>query len=165
MIHPRRKRAVFALLLLVAQASRAGAEDRKTPLVQRAPPQQVPLQTKRSLPKSDPPKTWLGLRLPAFIAFGVGGLGTGGALATRLATSSSLQSAECGSSCMDARISRNETLSTTSTVLAGVAAAGIGTGIVLLLLSPSRPERSNLAPALRLRVSTQKAVAGVVWKF
>jgi hypothetical protein len=164
MIHPRRKRAVFAFLLLVAQASRAAAEDRKTP-VQRAPPLQIPLQIKRTLPKSDPPKTWLGLRLPAFIAFGVGGLGTGGAIVTRLATSSSLQSAECGSSCMDARISRNETLSTTSTVLAGVAAAGIGTGIVLLLLSPSRPERSSLAPALRLRVSSQRAIAGVVWKF
>jgi hypothetical protein len=76
-----------------------------------------------------------------------------------------MQNADCGANCSDARVARSKTLSFTSTVLAGVAAAGVGTGIVLLLCSPSDSERVGLAPALKLRVGSQKAVAGVLWKF
>ena len=152
---------------MVVHASRADADDRKNPA---EPPETVrpaPLAAVRNAPNALParPTTLLGLRLPAFIAFGVGGLSTGGAVATKLAAMSSAQNSDCGASCSDARVARSKTLSATSTVLAGVAAAGIGTGIVLWLCSPADSERGGLAPALRFRVSTQKAVAGVVWKF
>jgi hypothetical protein len=54
---------------------------------------------------------------------------------------------------------------TASTIFAGVAAAGIGTGIVVLLCSPPEAERGGLLPTLRLKVTAQRAVAGVTWKF
>jgi hypothetical protein len=101
--------------------------------------------------------------LPAFIAFGVAGMSTGGALATMLAAHSN--EADCGSKCSDARVARSRTLYSTSRVLAGVAAAGIGAGVVLVLSAPSEPERRSLVPALRIKFSGTRAVAGVVWKF
>lgn len=159
--------AATASLIVAVYASHAAAETPKNPAVP-ASAQQAALAPGRltlSAPQPAQPFRLFGLRLPAFIAFGVGGLSTGGAVATRIAANSNIQSADCGSKCSDARVARSKTLSFTSTVLAGVAAAGVGTGIVLLLCSPSDSERVGLAPALKLRVSSQKAVAGVVWKF
>jgi hypothetical protein len=107
----------------------------------------------------------LGLRLPAFIAFGVAGMSTGGALATMIAAHSSLASPDCGSKCSDARVARSRSLAATSKILAGVAAAGIGTGIVLVFSAPRERERRGLVPSLRVKVSANRAVAGVIWKF
>jgi hypothetical protein len=160
--------AAIACLVVVLHASQAAAENPKNPAVSAHSVQQAPLAPGRltlSAPAPARPFRLFGLRLPAFIAFGVGGLSTGGAVATRIAANSTIQNADCGANCSDARVARSKTLSLTSTVLAGVAAAGVGTGIVLLLCSPSDSERVGLAPALKLRVSSQKAVAGVVWKF
>jgi hypothetical protein len=160
--------AASACLIGVFHASHAAAESPQIPAVSARAAQQpalAPVRLTLAAPQPAPPFRLFGLRLPAFIAFGVGGLSTGGAVATRIAASSSTQNADCGANCSDARVARSKTLSFTSTVLAGVAAAGIGTGIVLLLCSPSDSERVGLAPALKLRVGTQKAVAGMVWKF
>jgi hypothetical protein len=99
------------------------------------------------------------IRLPSFL--GLGGTGSPGAL--KVAPSQSVRSIECGKQCTQGRT--NRTLSTTSTVLAGVAAVGISAGIVLLLSNPRRSEQSVLVPTLRVRLSTEKAFAGAVWKF
>lgn len=105
-------------------------------------------------------------RLPAFIAFGVGGLGASGALATGLMASGRYNDpANCASQCDEGRAASSRTLAITSAVLTGVAAAGIGVGVVLLLANPAHSERNRLVPALRLKLSAEKAAAGAVWKF
>jgi hypothetical protein len=105
------------------------------------------------------------LRLPAFIALGVGGLSAGGALVTGVAASAGRDhydpKRDCGSRC-ESVADRNLTL--TTKILAGVAAAGVGTGVVLLLTAP-RTERPTLSPSLGIGVSTQKAVARATWQF
>jgi len=97
---------------------------------------------------------------------GVGGLSATGALAAGLIANGRYNDpANCSSHCNDGHMVSNRTLAVTSGVLAGVAAAGIGAGVVLLLTEPAHSERSNLVPKLRLKVSAQKAAAGAVWTF
>jgi hypothetical protein len=106
------------------------------------------------------------IRLPAFIAFGVGGLGASGALATGLMAGGRYNDpTNCTNHCGDGHAVSSRALATTSAVLAGVAAAGIGAGIVLLLTTPARPEKNPLVPALRLKLTAEKAAAGAVWRF
>lgn len=52
-----------------------------------------------------------------------------------------------------------------SRVLAGVASAGLATGVVLVIVKPSRPDERGLVPSLRLRVGGERAVALARWKF
>jgi hypothetical protein len=54
---------------------------------------------------------------------------------------------------------------TASMVLAGVGALGVLTGVVLTVTQPERPERPSLAPALRLKLSGQRALASADWRF
>jgi tetratricopeptide (TPR) repeat protein len=106
------------------------------------------------------------IRLPAFIALGVGGLGASGALATGLIVNGRYNDpSNCTHRCDDGHAISSRALTITSGVLAGVAAAGIGAGVVLLLTKPAHSERSRLVPALRLKVSAEKAAAGAVWRF
>jgi hypothetical protein len=53
--------------------------------------------------------------------------------------------------------------------LAGVAAAGVGAGVVLALIAPPRnaalPPRSPLTPGFDIDVAAQRLAASAVWKF
>jgi hypothetical protein len=105
-------------------------------------------------------------RLPAFIAFGVGGLSASGAIATGLIANGRYNDpSNCSTHCTDSHTLSSRTLAVTSGILAGVAAAGIGAGVVLLLTKPAHAERNRLVPALRLKLSAEKAAAGAVWRF
>jgi hypothetical protein len=55
--------------------------------------------------------------------------------------------------------------STVRTMLAGAAAAGVGTGVVLALTAPPRPAKTPLTPGLKLGVAPQKLSAAVIWSF
>lgn len=107
---------------------------------------------------------FLGLRLPTFIAFGVGGLGAGGAVVTRLAASGPQPDPKlgCNSHCSDG----SHTLGMTSTILAGIAGAAVGTGLVLALSEHGkRGKQLALAPVLKMSVSPSKAAASASWSF
>lgn len=114
-----------------------------------------------SLPSS-PPKP--ALHLPAFIA-GMGSLGTGGAFGIGGAGSGRRDDPrlDCGARCFGYR-DTSDALSLTTKVLSGVAAAGVGAGLVLLLAAP-RKERAGFVPSLGISLSGSKATARVTWKF
>jgi len=104
----------------------------------------------------------LGLRFPEFLAFGIGGLGAGGAVVTRLAASAPYTDPKlgCNGRCADGA----HTLSATSTILAGLAVGAVGTGVVLALSGSTR-ETKPLAPVLKMSVSPSRAAASASWTF
>jgi hypothetical protein len=134
-----------------------------SPLI-AAPPQALPDAALADAPRTQ--RRSSGIRLPAFIALGVGGLGASGALATGLIVNGRYNDpANCTHRCDDGHAISSRALTITSGVLAGVAAAGIGAGVVLLLAKPAHSERNGFVPALRLKLTAEKAAAGAVWRF
>ncbi len=106
----------------------------------------------------------LGIRLPAFIALSVGGLGAGGAVVTRIASNwpSTDLKGSCNGHCTDGA----HTLQTTSTILTGIAVAAAGTGVVLALSNPGHaPKHLASLPVLGMSVSASKAAASASWTF
>jgi hypothetical protein len=111
-----------------------------------------------------PEKLILGLRLPTFIAFGLGGLSAGGALATSYAATRGNDPTTCDSRCTDRGV-RQRALLVTTGVLTGMAAAGVGVGITFMLKAPKDPARDAIRPRFDLGLSGEKAVAKVGWVF
>lgn len=91
-------------------------------------------------------------RLPAVIAFGIGGLAAGGAVVTGVLASSEYDDAEksCSPRCSDAQVRDGKTLALTSTILTGVAAVGVGVGLTLWLTSSPSAESGAGTPRLRV---------------
>lgn len=110
------------------------------------------------------PKLVLGLRLPTFIAFGVGGLSASAAVATHLFAGMSAQYGDPNRGCIGHCGSSSSTLATTSTICASIAAAAVGTGVALMLFEPKR-EAPTFAPALKVSLSGSKAAATAAWSF
>ena len=72
----------------------------------------------------------------------------------------------CGSSCAEQHhgsLSRNRVV--TGAVIGGVAAVGIGAGLIVLLTQGSRSEAPSAIPDLQVRLSGQKGAASVRWRF
>jgi hypothetical protein len=111
-----------------------------------------------------PEKLILGVRLPTFIAFGLGGLSAGGALATSYAATRGNDPTTCDSRCTERHV-RQKALLVTTGVLTGMAAAGVGIGITLMVKAPKNPARDAIRPRFDLGLSGQKAVAKVGWVF
>jgi hypothetical protein len=166
MLEPRHRRAASVLSLAISTTSLVRAEG-----AQRGAQPKLSMPARTAAPRAAlraPPRQVRrsSFRLPAFMALGVGGLGASGALATGLLASGRYNDpANCTTHCNDDRTISNRTLALTSGILAGVAAAGISAGVVLLLVNPARTEKFSLVPALRLKLSTGKAAAGAVWTF
>ena len=114
------------------------------------------------VPRSEP--RILGLRLPTFIAFGLGGLSAGGAIATSVAATRGNDPSSCDSRCTEHGV-RQKALLTTTGVLTGMAAAGVGIGITLMIKAPKDTKRDAIRPRFDLGLSGQKAVAKVGWVF
>jgi len=106
----------------------------------------------------------LGLRLPTVIAFGLSGLSAGGAVATGVAAKRGNDPDTCDSRCTERGV-RQRALFITTGVLTGMAAAGVGVGITLMLKAPKDPRRDAIRPRFDLGLSGQKAVAKVGWVF
>jgi hypothetical protein len=101
-----------------------------------------------------------GIRMPSFIAL------PGSVLPAVLPKHAALGAGltECVTHCVERR-SSDPGMSRASAVLAGLASAGLATGLVLVLATPGRSENVNLLPAFRLRVSGQRALASARWRF
>ena len=146
---------------------KATAEPVKPGAVKISKPPQ-PRHLRLSAPVFEAPprreKLILGLRLPTFIAFGLGGLSAGGALATSVAATRGNDPNSCDSRCTDRGV-RQKALLVTTGVLTGMAAAGVGIGITLMLKAPKNPMRDAIRPRFDLGLSGEKAVAKVGWVF
>jgi hypothetical protein len=106
----------------------------------------------------------LGMRLPAFIAFGLSGISAGGAVATGIAAARGNDPKTCDSRCTEHGV-RDRALLLTTGVLTGLAAAGLTVGITFMLKAPSNPSRDAIRPRLDFGVSDTKAVAKIGWVF
>ena len=104
-----------------------------------------------------------GLRIPTLIAFGLGGLSAGGAVATNLYARHGNDPVSCDS-CADQNVKRGALL-VTSGVLTGLAAAGVGVGIAFMIKASKDPTRDGIRPRFDVGLSGQKAVAKVGWNF
>jgi hypothetical protein len=104
------------------------------------------------------------LQLPTFIAFGLGGISAGGAVATGYIARRGNDPASCDSRCTERAVTQKRLLLTTG-VLAGMAATGVGIGITLMLKAPRNPRRDAIRPRFDLGLSGEKAVAKVGWVF
>jgi len=105
-----------------------------------------------------------GMRLPTLIAFGLGGISAGGAVATGLAAARGNDPTTCDSRCTEHGV-RQKALLLTTGVLTGMAAAGVTIGFTLMFKAPKRPTRDAICPRFDLGVSDTKAVAKVGWVF
>jgi hypothetical protein len=71
----------------------------------------------------------------------------------------------CGSSCVEHHGSPPRNRVVTGAVITGVAAVGIGAGLVVLLSQASRNDAPSAIPDFDVRLSGQKAGATVRWRF
>lgn len=106
-------------------------------------------------------------RLPAFIAFGVGGVAAGAAVITGIVADSDYSGAKssCSPACSDSQLSSGRALALTSTILTGVAIVGVGVGVTLLLTSGPDPAQTSLVPRLHLAGAPSAAHADATWRF
>jgi hypothetical protein len=111
------------------------------------------------------PPTRVKLQLPTFLAFGLGAVSAGGAVATSFAAKRSNEPTNCDSRCTERAAGTEKRLLIATGVLSGMAAAGVGIGITLMLKAPKDPRRDAIRPRFDLGLSAQKAVAKVGWVF
>jgi tetratricopeptide (TPR) repeat protein len=90
-------------------------------------------------------------KLPAFIAFGIGGAGAVTAVVTGILANSEYRNAEdeCSPRCSDEQVATGKTLAWVSTIATGVAVVGAGVGITLFLTS-SGDGAAATAPTIRV---------------
>lgn len=109
-------------------------------------------------------------RVPAYVAFGLGGLAAAGAVLTGVLAQSEYDNAksECAPSCSDDELSSGKSLALTSTILTGVAVVGAGVGAVLWMTaggSAEQPAPSAKRPRIDVMLAPGSASASAAWKF
>ncbi|HEX6766466.1 MAG TPA: tetratricopeptide repeat protein [Polyangiaceae bacterium] len=105
-------------------------------------------------------------RMPAYVAFGVGGVAAIGAVVTGIMANSKYQAAksDCSPACSDAELSSGRTLATVSTIATGVAVVGAGFGLVLWLSTPSS-EAAAASAQLRIGLGSGGPRAEAAFEF
>jgi hypothetical protein len=105
------------------------------------------------------------VQLPSFIS--IGGLGpSNGVRSIVEARGGGPSSSDCGARCVgggNGHVPRDRAVA--AAIATGVAAAGIGVGLVIFLTKHSRADEKTGVPEFRLKVSGQKAGASAVWRF
>ena len=133
-----------------------------------APPPPVPVPTTAPTAAAPPPPSSAPNRTPAFIAFGVGGAAAIGAVVTGLVANGKYTDAEkhCKPNCPDSTVDSIESMALVSTVLTGVAVAGVGVGALLLLTSGgSRESATGPKPSIAGGVGPQGGKLEATWRF
>ncbi|HEY3497778.1 MAG TPA: tetratricopeptide repeat protein [Polyangiaceae bacterium] len=148
---PEGEHAETTRLRIQNLAKRAEAEAAPPPPAPAPPPPPPPPAAAAPAPAPAPRRDSGASHLPAYIAFGAGGLGAVTALVTGILANSKYQSAkdECSPKCTDDEVSSGRTLAWVSTAATGVAILGAGLGVTLLLTS-SGGSTAATAPALRV---------------
>jgi hypothetical protein len=105
-------------------------------------------------------------RLPAYIAFGVGGLAAAGAVLTGVLAQTEYDDAKagCAPNCTDDDVASGKSLAVTSTILTGVAVVGVSIGAVLWFTG--EPRRTGRAGwDVRVGGAPHGARAEALWRF
>lgn len=129
----------------------------------KAPPPPPPTATAAAPAPTPAPD-----RLPAYVAFGVGGLAAAGAVLTGVLAQSEYDDAkeQCAPSCSDDELANGRALALTSTILTGVAVVSVGVGTVLWFTQTPGERPPNAARwDLRVRTDGHGARASAVWRF
>lgn len=137
-----------------------------------AEPPTAPAPAPRPVPTpvpavSSPPVLARPSRTPMFVAFGVGAIASGGAVLTGVLAQSAYDQAksDCSPRCSDSELAGGRALALTSTLLTGVALAGVGVGVTLLLLEAPRDAPAAGSLALRVVPDAAGARASAAWSF
>jgi len=109
-------------------------------------------------------------RIPAYVAFGVGGAGLLTAVITGLVANGEYQSAkdECSPNCSDDDVATGRTLALVSTITTGLAVIGAGVGITLLLTEPDTTTGTGTTPAgasVSLGIAPEGVRGSASWRF
>lgn len=131
------------------------------------PPPAPPAAALGTPPAAEPAKS---NRLPAYIAFGVGGAGLVTAVVTGLVANGEYQSAkdQCSPNCSDDDVSTGRTMALVSTVATGVAVIGAGVGVTLLLTeadAASGRRGGRNAASVSLGVTHAGVQGSASWRF
>lgn len=147
---PEGEHAETTRLRIQNLAKRAEAQAAPSPAA-APPPPPPPVTAKTPLPPPPPPRDTGSSRLPAYVAFGVGGAGAVTAIVTGIIANAKYQSAKdvCSPRCTDDQLASGRTLAWVSTISTGVAIVGAGVGFTLLLTS-SGNDGAATAPALHV---------------
>jgi len=139
------------------------------PAASSAPAPAPVVTTAPTTPPAPPPAPASGPnRAPAFIAFGVGGAATIGAIVTGFVAKGRYDDADkqCKPTCPDDTVSSIKSMALISDVLSGVAVAGVGVGAILLLTSGSSQETaSGSKPAIAGGVGPHGGRLEATWRF
>ena len=152
-----------------AEATDAGAaEPSAPPATATAPEAAAPPPPPAPPPAAPPPEQ--GPNIAAYVALGVGGLAAVGAGVTGYLAESEYADAEdsCSPDCTDDELSTGRTHAWTSTILTGVAAVGVGVGLVLLLSDGEQeqpPTAAGSSPEVFVGFGPQGAAANATWRF
>jgi hypothetical protein len=120
-------------------------------------------------PSDRPSSTSAPNRVPAYVAFGVGGAAAIGAVVTGLVANGKFSDAEktCKPACSDGTVDSIKSMALVSDVLTGVAIVGVGIGAVLFFTAkPSSSEAAaSASPSLRAGVGPGGGKLDVTWRF
>jgi tetratricopeptide (TPR) repeat protein len=117
----------------------------------------------------EPPPPAAPNRLPAYVAFGVGGAAAIGALVTGIVANGKFKDAEktCKPNCSDSTVSSIKSMAVVSDILTGVAVAGVGVGAVLFFIAkPASPEAgASLRPSIIAGTGPGGTKVEATWRF
>ena len=108
-------------------------------------------------------------RTPAYVALGVGGAATIGAVVTGVIAKGKFSDAEksCKPNCNDSTVSSIKSMAVVSDILTGVAVVGLGVGAVLFFTAkPSAEQPSTGAtPTLHAGIGPRGGQLEATWRF
>jgi hypothetical protein len=135
-----------------------------------APPSQVGDSPPVAVAPTDrPSSTTSPNRVPAYVAFGVGGAAAIGAVVTGLVAKGKFSDAEktCKPSCNDGTVDSIKSMALVSDVLTAVAVVGVGIGAVLFFTAkpPSSDVASGPVPSLLAGVGPSGGKLDLTWRF
>jgi hypothetical protein len=149
---PTGEHAETTKLRLQNLEKRAAASPAPLPTPPAAEPAPTPPAAPPPPPAAAPPPTEPAPspnRIPAYVAFGVGGVGVVAAVITGIVANGEYQSNkdECSPNCSDEDVSTGRTMALVSTIATGVAVVGAGVGLTLILMEPRAPTAAGASGA------------------
>jgi hypothetical protein len=136
------------------------------PAASAGPP--APTVAPPAAPEAPPPAAGPN-RVPAYVAFGVGGAAAIGAVVTGVVASGKFSDAEkqCKPSCPDGTVDSIKSTALVSDILTGVAIAGVGVGAVLFFTARSAGSEpaAGLRPSLAGGVGPSGGKFEATWRF
>jgi tetratricopeptide (TPR) repeat protein len=145
----------------------AAAQPAPTPAAAGTEPVPTPSVQSEPLP---PPEPEPEPDVPAYVLLGIGTVSAVAAAVTGYLADDEWHKAQdaCSPNCTDAELSTGRKMAWTSTILTGVAVAGLGVGAGLLLLGSredEKPAMGRSVPELAVGFTSHGGAAGATWRF